>query len=134
MTMQEHRLKTLRRNLQYARWPTQELLLLFLRHVAMPMIHGYVALAADVVETRELVVDKGLERRYVETAHCGRRILLQERDDGEKRRLRLARCRGRGKQDIGIGIENGIAGCGLDSAELAPALRVDITLDGRGIA
>lgn len=83
MAMQEHCLKALGCYLEYARRATQELLLLFLRHVAMPMPHVDVALAADVVETRELVVDKGLERRYVETAHCGRRILLQERDDGE---------------------------------------------------
>ena len=134
VAVHEHGFKTLRRDLQDARRMSHQLFLLFLRHVAVPVPDLHATFAADVVEPHKLVVDEGFQRCDIQTADGSRWLLLQQRDDREESRLGLARRRGGREQDIGLGVEDGIARRSLDGAERLPALFIDIVLDGRRIS
>ena len=132
VALQQHGLKALWRNLQDAGGALHEFLLVRLRHVAMPVPHGYAALGADVVETHKLVVDEGFQRGDVQAADGAGRVFLHQRDDGEEGGLGLAGSRGGGEQHMTVGMENGVGGGGLDGAQLRPAALVHILLDGGG--
>ena len=124
----------LRRNLQDAGGVLQKLSLLRLRGVPVPRCDSDALLLAELREPPELVVDEGLKRRNIEDAHRLRRILLKQRQDREKCRLRLARRGGRREKDVGVGAEDGVAGRILHAPEALPAGTVDIILNKRGIS
>ena len=68
--MDQERLERLGRNLQDAARLFDELSLVRLRDIAMPVPDGDIGLFAEVVQAHELIVDEGFERRHVERAHA----------------------------------------------------------------
>ena len=100
----------------------------------MPVPDGDARLLAEVVEPQELVVDEGLERADVDGPHAGGRVLVEEREDGKERRLRLARGRGGREQDVVVRVEDGLCGGHLDAAKVLPSVAVDEVLHEGGVA
>ena len=83
------RFQRLRRNLQDPGRVLHDLPLSGLRDVAVPAVNRDPLFFAQLVQTPELVVDQRLERRDIEHADALRRILVKQRQNREKGRLRL---------------------------------------------
>ena len=88
--MDQERLERLGRNLQDTARLFDELCLVRLRDIAMPVPHGYVALGAKVLEAQELVVYQRLEGANVEGAHACGRVLPKLGQDGKEGRFGFA--------------------------------------------
>ena len=86
------------------------------------------------VQSAELVVDQRLQRRDVQHADTGGRVLVQQRQNGEKGRFRLARGGGGRQEHILLSPENGLSGCILHPPQCLPAGAIDIVLDKRGVS
>ena len=132
MLVQQQRLERLGRDLQDAGGVFEQLGLVRLRHVAVPVPDGDVRLGAEVVQPCKLVVDERLQRADVDGAHRARRVLRKQGEDGEEGRLRLAR-RGRGgEQHVLVGVEDGVARRDLNGPQRFPAAAVnEILYKGR---
>ena len=82
--MDQERLERLGRNLQDTARLFDELCLVRLRNVAMPVPDGDVGFFAEVVEADELIVDERLEGANVEGAHACGRVLPKLGQDGKE--------------------------------------------------
>ena len=87
-----------------------------------------------LVQSAELVVDQRLQRRDIQHADTGGRVLVQQGQDGEKRRLRLARCGGGRQEHIVFRPENGLSGGILHTPQRLPSGAIDIVLDKRRVS
>ena len=124
-----HGFQRFRGDLQDARRLAQEFPFPRLRHIAVPAVHVDAFLLAQLVQTSELVVDQGLQRRDIQHTDALRRLLVQQRQDREESGLGLPR-RGRGgEQHVRIRVENGVARRVLHAAQALPAGTVDIILN-----
>ena len=103
-------------------------------HVPMPVPDGDVRLGAQIAQAEELVVDERLQRTDVDAAHGGRRILIEQGDNGEEGRLRLAGGGGGRQQHVVVGMKDGLARGHLDGPQIFPAAAVDILLNKGGVA
>ena len=83
------RFQRLRRDLQDPGRMFHDLPLPGLRDIAVPAVNGDPLFFAQLVQAPELVVDQRLERRDIEHADALRRILVKQRQNREKGRLRL---------------------------------------------
>ena len=86
------------------------------------------------VQPAELVVDQRLQRCDVQHPDTGGGIFVQQRQDGEKGRFRLARGGGSRQEHILFCAENGLSGCILHPPQRLPAGAIDIVLDKRGVS
>ena len=116
MLMDQECLERLGRNLQDAARFFDELCLVRLRDVAMPVPDGDVGFFAQVIETDKLIIDECLEGADVEGAHARGRVLPKLGQDGKEGRLSFARCRGCRQEHIVLCVEDGIGCCNLDRA------------------
>ena len=131
--VEQHGLQGLGGDLEDAGGALHEPGLVALGHVAVPVPDGDVRLLAQVVEPGELVVDEGLQRTDVDAAHGGGRVLVEECDDGEERRLGLAGGGGGGEEQIVVRAEDGLRRGHLNGPEALPAVAVDVLLDEGGV-
>ena len=126
VTMQEQRLKRLRRDLQDARRSLHQPRLMRLPHIPVPVPNGDVRPVAKLCQALELIVDEGFQRSNVDTADGGRRVLVKERDNRKKRRLGLAGC-GRCRQEhMIVRPKDRLRRRNLDAAQTLPLLPVYI--------
>ena len=100
-----------------------------LRHVAVPVPHGYVRFDTEVGKAHELVVDECLKRAHIDGPdRCGR-VFVEEREDGKERCLGLARGCGGRKQHVVVRVKDGLARCHLNGAQVLPFVLVNEVLD-----
>ena len=112
----EDGLEGLGRELEDARGVPHELGLVRLGDVAVPVPYGDVRLRAEVGQAVELVVYQRFRGSDVDGPHARGRIFPELGEDGEERRLRLARRRLCGKKHVVVRVEDGLAGSHLDAA------------------
>ena len=132
--VEQQRLERLGRDLEDARGLLEQLRLVRLRDVAVPMPDGDIGLGAQIVQADELVVDEGLQGTDIDGPDTCGRILVEQCQDGEERRLGLARggrCR---EQHVVVGVEDSVRRGDLDGTQAFPIMRVDEVLDERGVA
>ena len=91
MAVQQEGLKGFGRDLQDARGVLEQLCLMGCRDVPVPMPNGDVGLAAQVVQTLELVVDERLERADVERPDRRRRLFPELGENRKEGRLGFPR-------------------------------------------
>ena len=105
-----------------------------LGRVPVPAGDGDALFLAQLVQTPELVVDQRLERRDVQHAHRLRRVFVQQRQDREKGRLRLAGGGGGRQQHVLLCVEDGVSRGVLYRPQALPAGAVDVVLNKGRIA
>lgn len=88
--MDQERLERLGCNLQNAAWLFDELGLVRLRDIAMPVPDRDVGFFAQVIETEELIIDECFEGADVEGAHARGWVLPKVGQDGKEGRLGFA--------------------------------------------
>ena len=133
MLVDHERLQRFRRDLQDPGGLSQELSLLRLRHVPVPAPDRNPRLLAQIVQSPELVVDQGLERCDIEHPHALRRLLIEQGQNREKSRLRLARRGRRRQKDIVVRAENGFSRRVLHAAQRLPPRAENIVLYKRRV-
>ena len=118
--MDQKRLERFGRNLQDATRLFDELCLVRLRDVAVPVPDGDIGFFAQVVEAYKLIVDERFEGTNVEGAHARGRVLPKLGQDGKEGRLGFAGCRGCCQEHIVLRVEDGICRRNLDRAQAFP--------------
>ena len=132
--MDQERLERLGRNLQDAARFFDQLSLVRLRDVAMPVPDRDIGLFAEVVEANELVVDECFEGTNVEGAHARGRVLPKLGQDGKEGRLGFAGSRGCRQEYVVLRVKDGVCRRNLDRTQTLPIVGVDEVLDKRGIS
>ena len=116
MLMDQESLERLGRNLQDTARFFDELSLVRLRNIAMPVPDGDIGLFAQVVEADELIIDECLEGADVEGANARGRVLPKLGQDGKEGCLGFAGSRGCRQEHIVLSVKDGISCCNLDGA------------------
>ena len=106
LLVHQQRLQRFRRDLQNAGGVLEQLVLMGLGHVAVPVPHGDLRLRAQVVEAAELVVDERLQRADIDRAHGGGRVLIELGQNREEGGLRFAGGGGGAQQQVVVGVED----------------------------
>ena len=102
---------------------------LALGDVAVPGPNGNVSVLKEVVEAIELVVDQGFDGADVEGTHGARGIVVELGEDREEGGFGFAGGGTGGDEEVGVGVEDDVAGGDLDGAQVGPALGEDEVLD-----
>ena len=130
-TVHQHGFERFRCDLQDPGGIFQKFGLLRRTDVSVPARQGNARCVEHLLHTQKLVVDQRFQRRDIEDGN-GRhawRTGRKFRKNRKKSRLRLSRRRRRGKQKVGIGLENHPCRLQLNLAQLRPAVRIDIFPD-----
>ena len=114
-----------RGNLQNALRILHQLFLPVHGSVSMPFCHRDIGIQKQQLQAFELIVDQGFQGRDVYHPHGGCRVIVQLREHGKKRGLRLAGSRARGQQQIIVAVENHLAGRHLVAVKLLPFILID---------
>ena len=94
----------------------------------MPFAHGNIRFQNQLFQPLKLIVDQRLQGTDIQYSHrCGRVVvkLCQHR---QKCRLCFSRSRAGGKEQIGIRVENHLAGSHLDAPQLFPVIVINVVL------
>ena len=134
MLMDQERLERLGRNLQDTARLFDELCLVRLRNVAMPVPDGDGGFFAQVIETDELIIDECFEGANIEGPNACGRVLPKLGQDGKEGRLGFAGSRGCRQEHIVLRVKDGICRRNLDRAQALPIVGVDEVLDKWGVA
>ena len=114
--MDQERLERFGRNLQDAARLFNELCLVRLRDVAMPVPDGDIGLFAEVVEADELIIDECFEGTNVEGAYACGRVFPKLGQDGKEGRLGFAGRCGCRQEHVVLRVKDGVCCCNLDRA------------------
>ena len=96
-----------------------------LRHVAVPVRDGNPAFLQQIRNAPELVVNQAFQRGNVQHANALGRILAEQGEDGEERRLGLAACGGGSQEQVVFAPEDGFRRRNLHVAQGIPVVGVD---------
>jgi hypothetical protein len=107
----------------------ESLRLVRLGNIPVPMEHRDSGVFADLRYPQELVVDEGLERRYVQGAEGRGHVFIEFGKDGEKRSFGLSGRSPGVKEKVVVATEYFLCGGNLHGTESFPAVGIYVFPD-----